>query len=277
MSKNINETEFTIFDTETTGLDPDSGDRIVELGAIRFKAGKIRETFHSLINPGKRQISPAAFAVNQITESMLKGAPLASAVLPKFLCFSSGSCLAAYNAPFDFGFLNSEARLINQKIPEELQVIDILIMARKLLPGLPRYPLWCVGEHLGIDFRQEHRALADVRLTLEVFIRLISKCSQKRIIDYEQFISLFGLNSQQLNNINSLKIARIQEALDLGAGLKIKYFSGRSAELTERQVTPRKITQDKGRAYLLGFCHLRSQERSFKISNILHLEIARSE
>jgi len=273
MAKSINETEFTVFDVETTGLEPELGDRIVEVGAVRLRNREVLGTFHSLINPGNREISPAAFAVNQITSDMIKDAPNISEVLPKFLDFISGSCLAAYNAPFDFGFLTSELKSIKQQLPEELQIVDILIMAKRILSGLERYTLWFVAKQLGIGAIQEHRAFSDVRLTVEVFNRLTSMIIQKGVIDFEQFISLFGLSSQLLNNINNVKVARIRQALDLGVSLKIKYLSGHNAELTEREVIPREIIQDKNQIYLVGFCNLRNQERTFRIANILHLEM----
>lgn len=273
MAKNINEVEFTIFDVETTGLEPEMGERIVEVAAIRLKGGQRAGTFHSLINPGSRTISPAAFAVNQITSQMLKDAPDIFEILPKFLNFISGSCLAAYNAPFDFGFLCSESRLTKKQLPEELQIVDILVMAKRVLSGLDSYALWSVARQLSIDIVQKHRALSDVKLTVEVFNRLNTFIVKKGILDFEQFISLFGLSSQLLNNITSAKIARIQEALDMGVSLKIKYLSSNNAELTEREVIPRKIIQDKNQLYLVGFCNLRNEERTFRIGNILHLEI----
>ena len=146
-------------------------------------------------------------------------------------------------------------------------------MAKRILSGLERYTLWFVAKQLGIGAIQEHRAFSDVRLTVEVFNRLTSMIIQKGVIDFEQFISLFGLSSQLLNNINNVKVARIRQALDLGVSLKIKYLSGHNAELTEREVIPREIIQDKNQIYLVGFCNLRNQERTFRIANILHLEM----
>ena len=104
MNKNIDEVEFTIFDTETTGLEPQSGDRIVEIAAIKFK-GKVKiATFQALVNPG-RPISEAAQTVNNITAQMLKDAPSAEVILPGFLDFIKDTCLCSYNAPFDLAFL----------------------------------------------------------------------------------------------------------------------------------------------------------------------------
>lgn len=92
MDKNLEEVEFTIFDTETTGLEPQSGDRIVEIAGVRLKGKETISTFQSLVNP-HRAISEGAFQVNRITQDMLKGAPEADAVLPEFLEFAKGSCL----------------------------------------------------------------------------------------------------------------------------------------------------------------------------------------
>ena len=273
MSKSISEIEFIIFDLETTGLDPGSGERIVEIAAVRLRADQRLGTFQSLVNPGNRAISPAAFAVNRITPDMLRDAPSIYEVLPKFLDFISDSCLAAYNASFDFAFLSSESRLIKKQLPEELQIVDILIMAKRMLPHLERYALWFVANHLSIDSIQEHRALSDVQLTIEVFNHLHSSLIEKGIVDFEQFVSLFGLNSKLLDNIKNAKIARIQEAIDLGVSLKIKYLARHNTEFSEREVIPWAITQSRNQTYLVGYCNLRKQERTFKIENILHLEM----
>lgn len=272
MHKSLDEVEFTIFDTETTGLDPEGGDRIVEIAAIRFKAGKQIATFQSLLNP-KRPICEAAFAVNHITADMLKDAPDTKTVLPDFLNFIKNSCLCSYNATFDLEFLNHELRLLGKNPLEDIVVVDILKMARRLLPGLERYALMCVADKLGIEAKQEHRAFSDVELTLKTFQKLKNILASKDILDFGNFTSLFGLNSQFLEDINNQKVAKIQEAIDLGVKIKIKYISSSSAQVTEREVVPKEIKQENGRFYLVGHCYLRNDERSFRIDSILNLEI----
>ena len=167
MSKDISEIEFTIFDLETTGLDPQSGDRIIEVAAVRFRDEQRLGEFQSLVNPGQKAVSPGAFAVNQISQQMLEQAPEISEVLPKFSEFISGSCLASYNAPFDFDFLSSELILTNNRFPDELQIVDILTMVKRMLPGLERYALESVANHLGVKSIQEHRALSDAKLATQ--------------------------------------------------------------------------------------------------------------
>ncbi len=268
----IDEIEITIFDTETTGLDPASGDRIVEIAALRFKGKERIAAFESLVNP-QRPISPAAYQVNKISEEMVALAPKMEAVLPRFLDFIRGSCLCAYNATFDMEFLKNEMRLLAQAFSDDIMVVDVLKMSRRLLPGLPRYALWFVAQKLGVHSPQAHRAGSDVELTFEIFQRLREIMRLKGIQDTVHLLGLFGINSRLLDNIINQKIATIQEAIQLGVKLRMKYLTGSNAAVTEREVTPKEIRQDRDKSYLLAYCSLRSDERLFSLDGILHLEI----
>ena len=140
MDRIIDDVDFVIFDVETTGLSPKDGDRIVEIGALRYKNGQALDSFSSLLNP-QRPVSPGAFAVNRISQEMLKDAPTAAEVLPKFLEFAGNGCLAGYNVGFDMGFLEAELGLFGQALPEDTAVVDIIQMARRTFPGLSSYGL----------------------------------------------------------------------------------------------------------------------------------------
>lgn len=271
MHRDIEEVEFTVFDTETTGLDPYSGDRIVELAGIRIKGGKKIASFQSLVNP-HREISPAAFSVNRITPEMLKGAPPIKKVLPEFLDFSRGSCLCSYNAPFDMGFLREEAKLTGRDRLEKNDVVDVLKMAKRILPGLERYALWFVADKLGIKAKQEHRAFSDVELTLKVFFKLREILKNKGVFDFASFLSLFAVSSALLSDINNQKLAKIQEAMDLGVSLKIRYLATSTAEVSEREVIPKEIRQENKKSYLVGYCYLKKEERTFRIDGILNIQ-----
>jgi len=272
MDRKIDEVEFVIFDTETTGLDPKSGDRIVEIAALRFKGEQSLGQFHSLVNPD-RQVSPRAFEVNQISPEMLKNAPKMAHVLPGFLDFISGSCLCAYNMPFDLGFLNNELALAGRPPLDNLAMVDILTMSRKLFPGLERHALWFVAKTLGIESKQEHRAFSDVEMTRELFRRMKSSLREKGVDEFRDFLTLFGAGQQLLTGINQQKIAKIEEAIELGLKIKIKYFSRSTARISEREVAPKEISFERSSPYLIGFCFLRNEERTFRIDNILDLEI----
>lgn len=272
MNRDIAEVEFTVFDTETTGLDPGSGDRIIELAAIRLKGQERVADFQTLVNP-LRPVSEGAFAVNKISQEMLTDAPTMDKVMPQFLDFIRGSCLCSYNAGFDLEFLNQELKLMGKGPLEDVVVLDVLKMAKRLLPGLERYALWFVAEKLDIKTKQEHRAFSDVELTISVFDKFKEMLSLKGIFDFTNFTHLFSISPRILENLNALKIAEIQEAIGLGIKLKIRYLSSLGAEVSEREVLPKQIKQEKNQSYLVGFCCLRNEERTFRIDGILHLEV----
>jgi DNA polymerase III epsilon subunit family exonuclease len=195
VNKDIDAIEFTIFDTETTGLDCGSGDRIVELAAVRFKGENRIATFESLIDSGY-PISPKAFNVNKISSQMLIDAPKPKEVIPKFLDFAQGSYLCSYNADFDLGFLNNELSILGLSQIKGVPVVDLLRVSRIVLPGLERYALWYVAENLGIKVKQEHRALSDVELTLGVFYRLKEIMKSKDILDIDKILGLPNQDKQ---------------------------------------------------------------------------------
>jgi DNA polymerase III epsilon subunit family exonuclease len=274
MNNNIDEIEFVIFDTETTGLDPSSGDRIVEVAALRFKGALKIGEFQALINPG-RPVSAAAFAVNKISPDMLKDAPTPGEIIPKFLDFIQGACVCSYNAGFDLEFLNSELKILDLPALKDILIIDALKMAKRVLPGLERYALWFVTDTLGIKIEQKHRAFSDVELTLAVFDKLKNILKTKGVTDFNKYLGLFSIDPELLSNINNQKVAQIQEALSLGLQIKIEYLAASNAQVTWREVAPKEIKKENGRDYLIGYCCLKRQERSFRVDNILHIELVK--
>ena len=272
MTENIDEVEFTIFDTETTGLDTVSGDRIVELAGLRVKGKERIAAFDALVNPG-RLISPGAFAVNKITPEMLKDAPGIEKIMPKFLEFIQGSCLCSYNAEFDLSFLNSELKLLGYPAITNFVVFDVLIMAKRLLPGLTRYALWVVAEKLGVKLTQKHRAFADVEMTWEVFSKLRVIGQEKGITGFTNFSNLFAFNPALLESSNLEKTMLIQKCIQAKGTLKLCYVSSQSGQVSQREVIPQEIKQDNKYRYLIGYCCLKKEQRTFRLDNILSFEI----
>lgn len=276
MKSDFRDIDFVIFDTETTGLSPEEGDRVIEIAAVRMRNFVCSASFNTLINV-PREVSPAAFAVNHISRSMLDNAPGPEDVLPAFLDFIEGSCLCSYNAGFDLRFLDSELNLSGRPGLGGMAVVDILKMARRLMPGLERYALWFVARSLGIGSAQEHRALSDVEMTLEVFRRLSVKLQEKGITELANIVELFGITPGVLEDLQQQKIIKIQEAIDLGLDLQLRYIATSNGEVTERVVSPKELRRERDMRYLVGYCHLRRDERSFRIDSILHLDIKKSE
>ncbi len=195
----IRKSEFIIFDVETTGLSPTFGDRVIEIAALKIKNLKPMDEFHSFVDP-QRKISWGAFLVNGISQEMLEGAPKAREVLPKFMEFLGEGYLIGHNVGFDLGFLTNELTLIRYPLEKEFMALDTVKMARMFLPGLRRYPLWFVARSLGIDRIQQHRAMSDVRLTFEVFCRLIEIAERNDIHDLSTLTKWCGRKSRTEKN-----------------------------------------------------------------------------
>lgn len=159
-------TRFTAFDTETTGLDAAAG-RIIELGGISFDAAGIIARFNTLIQPGM-PVPPEASRVNGITDAMLAGKPVFSDVAPDFLAFAAESVLVAHNAGFDMAFMNAElARNGLPSLPH--RVVDTVLLAKEVFPGLPKYALQSLAARFGIVAVDAHRAEDDARVCMELF------------------------------------------------------------------------------------------------------------
>lgn len=189
----LSELKFVVFDVETTGLEPESGDRIVEIAALKAEGGNVVDRFHSLINP-KVPVSAGAFAVNGITLEMLKGAPAPLEIIPKFVDFIKTDALFAYNANFDAAFLAQELKLLGENLPQELIIVDILAMARSLVANLASYKLESVAKYLGYAQVQKHRAIEDVEMSFFVLQKLFAILKTRGIDDFSQIKNLYGVS-----------------------------------------------------------------------------------
>jgi DNA polymerase III subunit epsilon len=162
-------------DTETTGLYPDQGHRIIEIAAVEiFNRRPTQRHFHIYINP-EREIDAGAQEVHGISLEFLQDKPLFEQVAAEFIEFVSGAELIIHNAPFDMGFLNMElSRLGMDKLENSVSgIIDTLKMAKEMRPG-QRNNLDALCRHFGIDNskRTLHGALLDAELLAEVYIAM---------------------------------------------------------------------------------------------------------
>jgi DNA polymerase-3 subunit epsilon len=162
-----------VFDTETTGLDPASGDRVVEIGCLelvnRLPSG---ETFHVYINP-ERDMPKEAEAVHGLSAAFLKDKPVFAEVAEAFLTFVGDAPLIAHNASFDMKFINAELRLCGRADLAAHKVIDTLALARQKFPGAPA-SLDALCRRFGVDNsnRDLHGALIDSELLAGVYLEL---------------------------------------------------------------------------------------------------------
>lgn len=162
-----------IFDTETTGFDPLSGDRLVEMGCIemvnRVPTGA---TYHAYYNP-QRAMPAAAQAVHGLSDDFLRDKPLFGSKVDELLDFLGDSNLVAHNARFDFGFLNHELKLCGRDPVSYDRMVDTVAMARIAHPGA-KHSLDALCSRYGIDrsHRIKHGALLDAELLAQVYIEL---------------------------------------------------------------------------------------------------------
>jgi len=162
-----------ILDTETTGLSPKDGHRIVEIGALEMVNKVLTgKQFHYYINP-ERSMPNEAYRVHGISEEFLKDKPLFQDVVEDFLEFIKEGSLVIHNAPFDIKFLNHELSLVNKAPLELLNAIDTLPIARKKFPGA-RASLDALCKRFKVDnsARQLHGALKDAELLAGVYVEL---------------------------------------------------------------------------------------------------------
>ncbi len=163
-----------ILDTETTGLDPRTGDRVLEVAAIEVvNLMPTGREFHRLIDP-ERDVPPEAARVHGFTREMLRGKPVFARVLPELLDFLGDDPVVAHNAPFDFGFLDTEFALAGHPPLDRARMVDTLEIAKKRFPGLSN-SLDALCRRFGVDLslRTSHNALLDVRLLSEVYLELM--------------------------------------------------------------------------------------------------------
>ncbi|KPP89201.1 MAG: DNA polymerase III, epsilon subunit [Rhodobacteraceae bacterium HLUCCA08] len=163
-----------VLDTETTGFDPQGGDRIVEIGAVELENHMpTGRTYHQYINP-ERSVPEDAFAVHGLGDAFLADKPVFAAIADAFLDFVADAKLVIHNAAFDMKFLNAELGWVNRPpIPWE-RAIDTLDMARRRFPGSPA-SLDALCRRFGIDnsSRTLHGALLDSEILAEVYLELI--------------------------------------------------------------------------------------------------------
>ena len=174
--------EIVCFDIETTGLKV-TQEAITEIGAVRLKNGEIVETFQTFVDP-ERRLTPEIIGLTGITDDMLRGAPKLKDALTAFLAFAGGAPLAAHNAEFDISFIRAGCRKCG--IPFEPTYIDTLILAQNLLPGLGKYKLDIVAEHLQLPQFNHHRASDDAVPVAQMLTKFFPMLEERGVTRLQQ-------------------------------------------------------------------------------------------
>jgi DNA polymerase III subunit epsilon len=183
-----------VLDTETTGLDPIRGDRLVEVGCIElFNRMPTGQTFHRYMNP-ERDMPAEAFAVHGLSTEFLASKPLFSEVVEEFLAFIGDAPLVIHNASFDISFINAELNRIKRPLILKERLVDTLLLARRKHPGVSnRLDDLCSRYAIDNSRRTKHGALLDAELLAEVYIDLIGARQSQLILAAETIDIRIGI------------------------------------------------------------------------------------
>jgi DNA polymerase-3 subunit epsilon len=176
---------YTVFDTETTGLNPSQGDEIIQIGATRIVNGKLlrQDAFEQLIDPG-RSIPAASIPIHGITPAMVQGQPRIGQVLPSFHAYASDTVLVAHNAAFDMKFLQLKERSTGLRFDQP--VLDTLLLSAVIHPHQDSHHLEAIAQRMNITVLGRHTALGDALVTAEVFLRMIPLLAEMGILTLGQ-------------------------------------------------------------------------------------------
>ena len=176
---------YTVFDTETTGLEPSNGDEIIQIGALRILNGRLlhQEHFDQLVDP-RCHLKAASVAIHGITDSMLMGQPTIDLVLPAFHEFCADTVLVGHNVAFDMRFLELKETSLGLRFDQP--VLDTLLLSAVAHPNQQSHSLEAIMQRLGIDVDKRHNALADATATAQVFIRLLPALAEQGIVTLRQ-------------------------------------------------------------------------------------------
>lgn len=272
------EVPLVFVDVETTGLYAEWGDRICEVAVVVCQGEVEVCRFVSLVNPD-RPISSGAAAVNGLTDALVGEAPRFAAVASEVWTALAAGLPVAHNAPFDLSFLAPELAAAGYE-PPAAGALDTLALARRLLPSWQRCGLPALAALFGIrPPGGAHRALADALTTRHLLRRLLQRAGLPRRATLAELLALTGGPTAWPLGARRGEAelpAELAEALTAGRDVTIVYLSA-SGEETRRVVRLAGAHVAGGATYLVGYCHLRQEQRTFRLDRIRGWELVEGE
>lgn len=199
------DSEYVVFDIETTGLSP-KFNKIIEIGAVRIKDGKIQDTYSRFVNPEV----PIPYSITKLTsinDGMVMDAPTIEEILPEFLEFVGDAILVAHNASFDTGFIKEFAK--RQGLVFNSTIVDTMTLAHILIPELGKYTLDRLCKQFNVSLENHHRACDDAAATAEIFVKMV------RMIKERDVHTIAELNAMGATSPDSIKKAKTYHGIIL--------------------------------------------------------------
>lgn len=263
----LSDVPFVLLDVESTGLEPQHGDRLCEIALVHWRGGVQTGVYETLINP-ERPVSPDAFAVNNISDELLAHAPTFAEISDALLAHLSGAVLVAHNAPFDFSFLNTELVRIG-KSPINNPLIDTLQLARTFL-NYDRYNLAALSRVLGIE-RPSHRAMSDVVALKALLVHLLDRLRMLGVSTLDDLLR--AQRGLMPGDAEPPAPAALLQALREGRTLHITYHTG-GGEPVPRLILPLEFQLNNGMPRVIAYCYLRNSQRTFYLDRISELTLS---
>ena len=260
---------FAVLDVETTGLNADSGHRICEIALLRFRGGKVLDTFESLINP-QRSISPGASAVNRLTDWDVRDKPVFDQVAAQVSARLEDAVLVAHNAPFDLSFLAAEWRRLRWP-PRMGFAVDTLALARRVY-AFRHNNLAEVARSLRVRIDREHRAMGDVWTTLRVFQAMLADLNRQNVVTLAQLLDRQGGNVLWPEQRTRALPDALATALAEKRRLWMRYRN-QQGQISERWIEPLDVTDDGQTVYLAAYCLSQGEQRTFRMDRILAMRL----
>lgn len=259
-------------DVETTGASAHYGDRVIELGICRVEGGAKVCDYSQLIDP-QRRITAGITALTGISNDMVAGQPTFDQEVSRILEILDGAVVVGHNVRFDLSFLHGEFRRLGKGLSEvlgERHVLDTVRIARRRF-GRGGNGLQRLSRFFGYQADVAHRALADVHTTIHVFEKLMEPAGGWDICLCDAMREQGGsMGLMPASPKESLLPLELEEALEGGKPVEMEYLDARDMR-TKRIIRPLHVKRFNGALMLVAHCHLRGEQRTFKLERIVQL------
>jgi DNA polymerase III epsilon subunit family exonuclease len=267
----LTELSAVVIDFETTGLYPNQGDEIIELGAMYLDGLEIRtdRSFSRLVNPG-RPVSEAAFKVHRIPDELLAIQPPIAQVLPDFISFLGDRLVIGQNVAFDLSFLVKAMRR-HDLPPIQNLIFDTKWLSKLAFPHMTHHSLDAIAQRVHLERPPDrHRAMGDVVFTAEILVRLLKRCLERGYERIGDLIEAYD-RTEGGKHGNQEVLLELQRCFEQRHVAEIAY-AAYNAGPDQDEVLRRVSIYHMSPPYFLGFCHTRHAIRTFRVDRVARVQ-----